>query len=255
MPILLANKLFFVLLQEKNKMAGLKKENQEVSLVEQTQHRILEYIAENKYQFNSVLPKENEMADILGVSRVVIREAYSGLRTRGFLETKRKKGTIFVAPKVFGILKYVVMSGFLDDQSVEDLYELRIMLEIGMADYVVSNRTDDKIVLLQEIVEQEEQSSDPQLLKQLDIRFHSILYGMSGNKSLQYFQHLLSKLFALYTPRSANWKVHEMMTHRTLVEILKMGRPDLFRSAMRIHLQYQFLNQERNLAALKKVQE
>ena len=133
-------------------MAGLKKENQEVSLVEQTQHRILEYIAENKYQFNSVLPKENEMADILGVSRVVIREAYSGLRTLGFLETKRKKGTIFVAPKVFGILKYVVMSGFLDDQSVEDLYELRIMLEIGMADYVVSNRTDDKIVLLQEIV-------------------------------------------------------------------------------------------------------
>ena len=99
------------------------------------------------------------MADILGVSRVVIREAYSGLRTLGFLETKRKKGTIFVAPKVFGILKYVVMSGFLDDQSVEDLYELRIMLEIGMADYVVGNRTDDKIALLQEIVEQEEQSS------------------------------------------------------------------------------------------------
>ena len=25
---------------------------------------------------------------------------------------------------------------------------------------------------------------------------------------------------------------------RMLVEILKMGRPDLFRSAMRIHLQY-----------------
>ena len=131
------------------------------------------------------------------------------------------------------------------------------MLEIGMADYVVSNRTDDKIVLLQEIVEQEEQSSDPQLLKQLDIRFHSILYGMSGNKSLQYFQHLLSKLFALYTPPcSANWKVHEMMTHRTLVEDPEDGGgPDLFRSAMRIHLQYQFLNQERNLAALKKVQE
>ena len=117
MPILLANKLFLYFCKKK-KMAGLEKENQEVSLVEQTQHRILEYIAENKYQFNSVLPKpENEMADILGVSRVVIREAYSGLRTLGFLETNEKKGTIFVAPKVFGILKYVVMSGFLDDQS------------------------------------------------------------------------------------------------------------------------------------------
>ncbi len=81
-------------------MAGLKKENQEVSLVEQTQHRILEYIAENKYQFNSVLPKENEMADILGVSRVVIREAYSGLRTLGFLETN-EKGDHFRGPQGF----------------------------------------------------------------------------------------------------------------------------------------------------------
>lgn len=236
-------------------MTTRKKGNQELSLVEQTQHRILEYISEQKYEFNSVLPKENEMADILGVSRVVIREAYSGLRTLGFLETKRKKGTIFVAPKVFGILKYIVMSGFLDDQSVEDLYELRIMLEIGMADYVVANRTESKIALLQEIVGQEEQSTDPHLLKQLDIRFHTILYEMSGNRSLQYFQHLLSKLFALYTPRPADWKNHEMMTHRTLVEILKMGRPDLFRSAMRIHLQYQILNQERNLAALKHSRE
>lgn len=46
-----------------------------------------------------------------------------------------------------------------------------------------------------------------------------------------------------------------MMPRRTLVEILKMGRPDLFRSAMRIHLEYQFLNQERNLAALKQKSE
>ncbi len=139
------------------------------------------------------------------------------------------------------------MSGFLDDQSVEDLYELRIMLEIGMADYVVSNRTDDKIVLLQEIVEQEEQSSDPQLLKQLDIRFHSILYGMSGNKSLQYFQHLLSKLFALYTPPFGQLEGARDDDPPDAGRDPEDGaRPDLFRSAMRIHLQYQFLNQERN---------
>ncbi|MGL5937294.1 MAG: FadR/GntR family transcriptional regulator [Phocaeicola sp.] len=230
-------------------MKEIQKEN---SLVEQTQDRILQYIAEHNYKLNTVLPKENEMAEALGVSRVVIREAYSGLRSLGFLETKRKKGTVLVSPKIFGILKYVVMSGLLDSQSIEDLYELRLMLEIGMVDFIMEHRTEEKIDSLQYIVDQEEECTDSTKLKSLDIRFHTILYGMSGNRSLQYFQNLLSKIFALYTPRSANWKADEMMTHRTLLHFLKKGDVNLFRSAMRIHLEYQFINKKKNLMSMSE---
>ncbi len=233
------------------KMSEKTSHSKENSLVVQIQDRILHYISENGYEYNSVLPKENEMAEKLGVSRVVIREAYSGLRTLGFLETKRKKGTVFVAPKVFGILKYIVMSGLLDKQSIEDLYELRLMLEIGMSDFVVANCTNEDIEMLMQIVEQEEITEDPALLKSLDIKFHSTLYSMSGNKSLQYFQNLLTKLFALYTPRNPNWKIHEMMTHRTLVHFLKKGDAEQFRSAMRMHLEYQFINKTKNLSSIK----
>ncbi|MGL4519717.1 MAG: FadR/GntR family transcriptional regulator [Phocaeicola sp.] len=224
------------------------------SLVENTQDRILQYIADHNYELNTVLPKENEMAEALGVSRVVIREAYSGLRSLGFLETKRKKGTVLISPKVFGILKYIVMSGLLDPQSIEDLYELRLMLEIGMVDFIMEGRTDEKMKALMGIVEQEEGCEDSAILKSLDIQFHTILYGMSGNKSLQYFQHLLSKLFALYTPRATNWRSHEMMTHRTLVHFLEKGDVNLFRSAMRIHLENQFINKKKNLMSMQEQQ-
>ena len=45
----------------------------DVSLVEQTQRDILEYISKNNS--NAQLPKEQEFVGLLGVSRVVVREA------------------------------------------------------------------------------------------------------------------------------------------------------------------------------------
>ena len=64
----------------------------EATLVEQTQKDILKYIAEN----NDIkrLPKEQELSKLMGVSRVVIREALSCLRALGLIETKRKLGTV-----------------------------------------------------------------------------------------------------------------------------------------------------------------
>ena len=64
----------------------------DVSLVEQTQRDILEYISKNNS--NAQLPKEQEFVGLLGVSRVVVREALSRLRALGIIETKRKKGTV-----------------------------------------------------------------------------------------------------------------------------------------------------------------
>lgn len=221
--------------------------HKDATLVEQTQERILEYISSHGYEYNTVLPKENELAEILGVSRVVVREAYSGLRALGFLETKRKKGTVFVAPKIFNILRLILMSGFVDSRSLQDVYELRLMLEIGMADLVVKNVTDSDIARLREITGKEDLATDPEELRHLDIEFHTILYDISQNESLKYFQRLLSKLFKLYTPRPSNWKAHSMMTHDTLIEILAKRDVELFRTAMRIHLENQFRNKEKNL--------
>jgi len=222
------------------------------SQIENIQEKILDYIREKGYEYNSVLPKEEEMAQELGVSRVVVREAYSGLRSLGFIETKRKKGTMFIKPKVFGVLKYIIQSGLLDKDSIRDLYELRLMLEVGMADLVVANKSEEKIAELEALVEEEEICEDSTKLKDIDIQIHTVMYNMTGNRSLEYFQHLLHQLFALYTPKPSGWIKNEMMTHRTLVSLLKKGDPELFRSAMRIHLEYQYIKKEANLLGTKQ---
>lgn len=227
------------------------KEYSNNSQTEQVQDRILQYIKDNGLEYNSVLPKESELAQQLGVSRVVIREAISGLKTLGFIETKRRKGTIFVQPKVFGMLKYVIMSGLLDTDSVKDLYELRLMLEIGMADLVVANRNEEQLNILEGIVEKEESSADPAELRDLDIQFHSELYKMAGNRSLEHFQHMLQKLFLLYESKPIGWLKSETMTHRNLIYLLRKGDVELFRSAMRIHLEPQFVNKQKNISSKK----
>lgn len=225
----------------------MKAQEKDLTLVEVTQQRIIEYISSNNLEYGTVLPKEDEMATILGVSRVVIREAYSGLRTLGFLVTKKKKGTVFVPPKVFSILKIIIMSGMLDQDTMKDLYEFRLMLEIGMADYVVSNVTDEYLNKLEDIVSREEETDNHDELRELDIEFHSVLYQMSGNKNLQYLQTMLRELFKLYTRTFKKGKRYDILTHHALLDILKKKDAGLFRSAMRIHLENQFANQEINL--------
>src|SRR5699024_10460082 len=113
----------------------------ESTLTEQTEQKILKYISEQAYQLGDTLPKENEFSEILGVSRVVLREALSRLRILGFVETKRKRGTILTSPNLFYGVKTIVNSGKLDEDSLKDLYEVRIMLEIGMADFIFLGKT------------------------------------------------------------------------------------------------------------------
>lgn len=211
------------------------------TLTEQTQQNILQYINLKGYQEGDILPKEDELAEILGVSRVVIREALSRLRILGFIETRRKRGTVLKSPDIFYGVKTIINSGKLNLESLKDLYEVRIMLEIGMADFIFLGKTPEYISILEKIVSEEETTaiSDLDKLAILDVQFHSTLYKMSGNKSVRAFQNLLNTLFTTYS-RSKNWRRRQIISHATLVEIIKSGTPDAFRTAMRLHLNTRF---------------
>lgn len=228
----------------------------EPSLVEQTQQDILKYISANK---NGRLPKEQELVEKLGVSRVVVREALSRLRAVGIIETKRKKGSVVVVPEVFGTLKSIVESGLLDKDSLQNLYELRLMLEIGMADFLFANKTDKQMEDLDAIVAEEIKLNEEMTVAEndeqryeiarkltaVDIRFHSKLFEMTGNKSLMDFQYILRHLFTLYYPKIRNdYHTLTIVSHVSLFNILRTGTADAFRMGMRLHLKTQFDNME-----------
>ena len=226
-------------------------------MVEQTQRDILKYISQNGN--SSRLPKEQEFVELLGVSRVVVREALSRLRAVGIIETKRKKGTVVVVPEVFGVLKSIVASGLLDKDTLRDLYQLRLMLEIGMADFIYMSRTDAQMEELDRIVAEEVSLSNEMAtaddmdqryaiakkLTDVDVRFHSKLFEMTGNKSLIDFQYILRHLFTLYYPKiRTDYHSRTLVSHVSLYNILRTSTPDAFRMGMRLHLKTQFDNME-----------
>jgi DNA-binding FadR family transcriptional regulator len=225
-------------------------DKRELTLVESTQQKILGYITNGKYQPNQALPKEDELANMLGVSRVIVRETLSRLRALGFLETRKKKGTTLVSPRPFGTMGLIINSGALDEDSVSDLYELRLMLEIGMADFVFERKDEQGMSKLRTLVEEEDCCEDDNRLVEIDVAFHTILYSMANSRSLSTFQSLLGKIFTLYPARRPeNWRQHDIVSHRNLYLILNNGTPDSFRSAMRLHLTYQFENRGKYLKA------
>lgn len=188
-----------------------------------------------------------------------MREALSRLRALGIIETKRKKGTVVVVPEIFGGLKAIVMSGLLDRDTLRDLYQLRLMLEIGMADFVFRNKNEEIIRKLEEIVacevelerqlirteDDDEAREIAEKLRDVDIQFHSTLFETTGNKSLMDFQYLLRHLFSLYAPRvKKDFHSHTIVTHVGLFNLLRNGTADAFRMAMRLHLKTQFENME-----------
>ena len=234
------------------------------TLVEQTQKKILEYISEN--QDIKHLPKEQEFSEILGVSRGVLRESLSQLRALGIIETKRKKGTVLVSPNVFGVLKPLIGSGLLDRKSLTDLYQLRLMLEIGAADFIFNGRNEKFMSELDAIVG-EEAELDEQMslatddetkyriaekLKDVDIQFHAKLFEMTGNQDLMDFQFIVRHLFSLYSPRlKKDYHDRNVVSHIGLFKLLRNGTPDAFRMAMRLHLSTQFENMEANIDKAK----
>ena len=227
----------------------------EPSLVDQAQRDILHYITNNAG--SKELPKENDLAEILGVSRVVVREALSRLRVLGFIETRRKKGSTIVAPKLFGVMNTIVSSGLIDKDTLRDLYQFRLMVELGMAAFVFANKTEKQIAELEKIVEKEdyykhkeaqahtdeEREQATQKLIEIDVRFHAKLYEMTGNKSLQDFQHILRHLFTVYYHKvEKDFHDRTFISHVDLYNVLRSGTAEAFQMAMHLHLMPQFLN-------------
>src|SRR5690606_37823435 len=104
------------------------------SLVDKVENRLVELLKEKKLTVGSVIPKEVELAKSLGVSRTVIREALTRLKIMGLIESKKKKGSVITSPDLFAMMSKSMNPHILDQDTLKEIFEIRLVLEIGMAD-------------------------------------------------------------------------------------------------------------------------
>ncbi len=115
---------------------------------------------------------EVETAQRLGVSRTPLREALLRLRNEGFVDVESKAGW-FVRP--------------IDFDHIEDLYDLRVVLELAAVGRLCARQSDPPE--LEELrrfwlVPESQRETDGQLVGERDERFHGSLVAATGNREM-----------------------------------------------------------------------
>lgn len=214
------------------------------NLVDKAEAMLIEVFIKKGLKPGDSIPKEIELVEAMGVSRTVIRESLNRLRALDLIESKKHMGTIIKSPELFSILQKSMIPNILGNATLIEIFELRLVIEVGLADFIIQRATPADINNLSKIVQNEPEKSDIVFFDiDHEVKFHSMLYEITGNKSIIQFQSLLLPLFNYaYTSGLINRPIKRKtyVSHKRLVEILKNGDPAKFRVAMRSHLENHF---------------
>lgn len=214
------------------------------SLVDKVETHLIKFFIQKELKPGDLIPREMDLSSAMGVSRTVIRESLTRLKTMGLIESVKHKGTVIKSPDLSGILQKSMIPGILDEGTLKEVFEMRLVIEVGMADLVVCRASDEDIEELFSIVKNELSPSVTTLFDvDYEIRFHGKLYEITGNETLKGFQRMLLPVFNYaYTSGLINKKSSDKgyVSHKELVEVLRLRDAAKFRKAMRKHLENHF---------------
>lgn len=168
---------------------------------------------------------EQEIAELMQVSRQPVREAFIRLADEGLVEIRRRRGT------------------FVSRISVRDVYDSRFVRESVEADLVqlaARNITTEKRLSLQEILARQSSAAarDPLHFMGLDEAFHRALAEAAGKPQIwSYLQKLKSQLDRVRFLVAIDLPIEKLIAqHHDIVRAVVDQNEDGAATAMRRHL-------------------
>lgn len=188
------------------------------------------------------LPPERRLAEMLGVSRPTLREAIGALTAMGILESQQGSGT-YVAKLSAELLTHPLsLILATNGAALQDLFEVRLMLEVGAARWAAIRIGDPDLRRLRELsTEARHQISNVEAFVDLDIAFHRVIHEASGNAVLAAVMEsisILGKESRMHTARRSGVRDRTCREHRDIYHALEAHDPDAAAEAMAAHLQH-----------------
>ena len=217
-------------------MDTLKVHSQTITLVDQVEDKLLNYLKEKDIRTGDSIPNELELAAALGM-----------------IETRTRRGMILTEPTILGGMKRVVDPRILGEEALFDILGFRIALEIGICSDIFRNITPEDISELEEIVKMGIVFENNEYAPVSEFTFHAKLYEITGNKTISEFQDIIhpvmifvkNKFKDLLEPINIEMKEQgQIVTHVDLLNFLK-NRDELgYRKAIEQHFEVykRFLN-------------
>lgn len=174
--------------------------------------------------------REEELAAAIGTSRTPVREALRRLHAEGLVEVQPHRGAIVAE---------------LGDEDLDDIFELRLLLEGYGARRAASKATPEHVEALGGYCDQMEQCLDQPEPRQFDeiarlnLDFHKTLHAAGGNGRLLpllsslMVMPLVQHTFDRYTPEQL---ARSFSHHRELVAAIDAGDPAWAEAVMHAHV-------------------
>lgn len=187
------------------------------------------------------LPRENELAERLALSRSSLREAVRALAALNVLEARQGDGT-YVTSLTPDVLLEVIGFGIdlVTDPSLLEVFQVRRFLETEATAAAAISITDDELTSLRDCMAQMDRAESVEELVRADEEFHHIVAGATRNSVLVALLDNLSSR----TVRARLWRgtmetgvvERTKQWHHAILEGLEARDPQRARAADLMHL-------------------
>lgn len=208
--------------------------------VDQTVDALTLFIKNNRMTIGDKLPNEYDLSTKLNVGRNTVREAVRVLASRNILVIKQGAGT-FIADNT-GIIDDPLGFSFADDQVklVDDLMQLRVMVEPQIAALAAQNATQEDIDKLKRIgLQLEDAISKKDDFSSIDQDFHSLLSEICGNEVIAKLIPIITEGVSAYAMSVTQQEYEQtLVSHKKIIRAIEERKPKDAEQAMLYHLLY-----------------
>lgn len=177
------------------------------------------HYAENQFIRQELIAQE------LGVSRIPVREALAQLEAEGLVIREKYRGA--VVPKLSG-------------REIEEIYELRAMIEPYLLRHAIANITPAQIQQLQEIITTSRQLRDMTKWAGLNLDFHRMLYAVADKPlAMQVLDNLLmraDRYLKMQRFLSSQTQEESDEQHQRILDLVAKGDADRAVAALEEHI-------------------
>ncbi|WP_459618450.1 FadR/GntR family transcriptional regulator [Bordetella sp. 2513F-2] len=217
----------------------------EPNLTDRVAEMLVREITSGQYKPGEILPPEQVIAERLGVSRTVLREAVSRLKADGLVASKQGRGLTITATERPFVLR---MQGASHDdiEQILRIVELRRGFEIEAASLAAMRRTPNDLAAMRAALHgmaQAIESDDIVAGVEADLYFHRAIAEATHNSYYTDFFNFLSGLLdrnlRVSRTRSARARrgTSAQREHETLYQAIADGNAELARSHARAHIE------------------
>lgn len=189
--------------------------------------KIAQRVLSGDYRAGTILPGENELGEIFGVSRTAVREAVKTLAAKGMLLPRPRIGTRVMPQSNWNFLDQDLLTWWMTRENFDEVMAhfivLRRALEpqaCALAAISASKEQKHQLSLYMNEMRHLHKNFDRERWITVDTHFHQLIYEAGMNPFLTSFSNLFSSVYQSYFRAITGNEVIKLEHHQRLTDAI-----------------------------------